>query len=320
MQVCVTGGNGFIGRYLVAALYHQGHSIRVLTRKQEYIFPADIQVVIGDLTKHDCPLDEFIYGCEVLFHCAGEVQDVDVMRLLHVNGTKQLIQSVLNEHSLTGQAVHWVQLSSVGAYGPPLGKPETERLVTEDTITQPANEYEITKTISDELVIHASKSKALTYSILRPANVFGTKMTNQSLRRLIEMVKHRLFIYVGKPGAITTFVHVDDVVKALLICGTDARAKNQIYNLSDNYELEYLVKNIAHQLGVREPRLRIPTSLIRHPLDLFTKLVKPLIHIPSLNVLLLRTSYSTQKIETQLEFSFSKPFSSRIEELVKEFS
>jgi nucleoside-diphosphate-sugar epimerase len=182
MQVCVTGANSFIGRYLVKALFHQGHLVRVLTRQNGNIFPANVQVVTGDLTREDCALDQFMNGFEVLFHCAGEVSDIQVMRLLHVEGTKRLIQSALKECARAGQTVHWVQLSSVGAYGPPHGRPQTDRVVTEDTISHPANEYEVTKTIADELVIQASKSGAITYTILRPSNVFGTKMTNQSLR------------------------------------------------------------------------------------------------------------------------------------------
>lgn len=320
MQVCVTGANGFIGRYLVAALSLQGHSIRVLTREVGNIFPTNIQVVIGDLTKSDCPLNEFINGCEVLFHCAGEVRDVNVMKLLHVNGTKRLIQSVQEEYLRTARAVHWVQLSSVGAYGPPVGKPQADRLVTEDTVSHPANVYEVTKTIADELVIHASKTNALTYSILRPANVFGSKMTNQSLRRLIEMVKHKSFFYVGKPGAVTTYVHVDDVVAALIICGVDPRAKHQIYNLSDDCELEYLIKHIASQLGVREPWMRIPEPLIRFPLWLLSVLLRPWVHIPSLNVLLLRTRYPAKKIKTELGFCFSKQLPGGVNDLLKEFN
>ena len=60
MQVCVTGANGFIGRYLVGALSHQGHSVRVLTRQEGDTFPADVEVVKGDLTSLDCPLDQFL--------------------------------------------------------------------------------------------------------------------------------------------------------------------------------------------------------------------------------------------------------------------
>ena len=319
MQVCVTGANGFIGRYLVEALSLQGHSVRVLTRQYQNIFPADVQVVKGDLTSSDCPLEVFMNGCEVLFHCAGEIHDVNVMRLLHVDGTKRLIEAQLKEYSKTGRGMHWVQLSSVGAYGPPIGRPQTDRVITEDTVSNPVNKYEITKTISDELVIQASKNSAITYSILRPSNVFSTRMTNQSLRRLVEMVKRGLFFYVGKPGSITTYVHVDDVVSALIVCATAPRAKGEIYNLSCNCKLEDIINHIASLLGVRKPWVRIPEPLIRIPIQLLSPLLKTLIQIPSLNVLILRTRYPTKKIEMELGFKFSKPLPDSIDNLVQEF-
>jgi nucleoside-diphosphate-sugar epimerase len=319
MQVCVTGANGFIGRYLVGALSHQGHTVRVLTRRGGNVFPSDVEVVQGDLISLDCPFDQFLHDCEVLFHCAGEIHDPKVMRLLHVEGTKRLIQAQLREHSRKGRRMHWVQLSSVGAYGPPLGQPQADRVITEQTTVSPVNEYEITKTISDELVIQASRSGAMTYSVLRPSNVFGTRTTNQSLRRLIEIVRRGLFFYVGRPGAVVTYVHVDDVVSALMVCGVMPRAKGQIYNLSCDCELEVFINHIASQLRVRRPSLRIPAPLIQVPISLLSNLLESFIKIPSLNVLLLRTRYPSKKIETELEFKFSKPLPAGVEDLVREF-
>ena len=320
MQICITGANGFIGGYLIRALSRQDHSIRVLTRQEGSLFAGNIEVVRGDLTRPDCPIDAFINGCDILFHCAGEVRDEKVMRLLHVDGTKRLIQSVQDNFLRTGRIVHWVQLSSVGTYGPPVGAPETDRVVTEETESNPVNEYEVTKTRSDELVIQASKNGTMTYSILRPANVFGTKMTNQSLRRLIVMVKKKLFFYVGKPGAIATYVHVEDVVAALLICAIEPRAKGKIYNLSSDCKLEDLINHIALLLGVREPWLRIPVPLIRIPLNLFSAFFGRRVYVPSINILILRTRYPTKKIETELDFCFIKSLPGGVEDMVKGFT
>ena len=151
------------------------------------------------------------------------------------------------------------------------------------------------------------------------SNVFGSKMTNQSLRRLIELVKRKLFFYVGRPGAITTYVHVEDVVAALVICAIAPRAKGQIFNLSSDCTLEDIVKHIASLLGVRQPWLRIPEPLINIPLGLVSSMLKNWVNVPSLNVLLLRTRYPTDKIENELGFKFSRPLPAGIEDLVREF-
>ena len=48
--ICVTGGNGFIGKKLIEELSKIGCCIRALTRKKNTIFPKNVDVFIGDLT------------------------------------------------------------------------------------------------------------------------------------------------------------------------------------------------------------------------------------------------------------------------------
>lgn len=318
MQACVTGANGFIGKSLVDALYRQGFTVKVLTRRSGGVFQDGIQVVRGDLASPDCPLARFLAGCDVLFHCAGEIRDVSAMQLLHVDGTQRLLQAALQESAQTGKKIHWVQLSSVGAYGPPQGTAPTDRTVTEDTPTRPVGEYEVTKTKADELVLQASEDGVMTYSIVRPSNVFGPKMSNQSLRGLIEMVQRGLFFYVGRHGAVATYVHVDDVVAALMKCAVEPKAKGRIYNLSSDCLLEDLIKHIASSLGVRLPWLRIPELLIRTAVGLVEGWVRIPLSQSRINALVSRTRYPADRIVSELGFNFSRPLPAAIEDFAKE--
>ena len=61
---------------------------------------------------------------------------------------------------------------------------------------------EKTKAESDQLVMNAARKGTFTYSILRPSNVFGPTMTNQSLFQMIEMISKGLFFFIGKDVAI----------------------------------------------------------------------------------------------------------------------
>jgi len=317
MQVCVTGANGFIGRRLVDSLLQQGYSIRVLTRRSGCLFPSGVQVVMGDLTSPDCQLDQFLVDCVVLFHCAGEIRDVATMQLLHVDGTQRLLQAVLKASTKIEHKIHWVQLSSVGVYGLSFGPAKTDHIVTEDTQLRPVGEYEITKARADELVAQASGVK-MTYSIVRPSNVFGIGMSNQSLIGLISMVKRGLFFYIGKPGAVATYVHVDDVVAVLLKCAFDPKAVGQTYNLSNDCLQETLIKYIASVLGVRLPRIRIPELLIRTAVRLFEGWAKMPLSQSRIDALVNKTRYPADKIISELGFSFSRPMPLAIEDLVRE--
>lgn len=317
MQICVTGANGFIGRCLVDTLSQQGHSIRVLTRRADCLFPEGVQVVLGDLTSPDCPLEQFLVGCEVVFHCAGEIRDVATMRLLHIDGTQRLLQAALKESAQRGRKIHWVQLSSVGAYGPPLGVDNAGRIVTEDTPVRPIGEYETTKVIADELVVRASEGGLITYSIVRPANVFGAKMTNQSLFNMIAIIDRGLFFYIGKLGASANYIHVDNVVEGLICSGMQSAAAGRIYNLSDHCTLEHFVEVIAAELGRTAPQLRIPAPIARLAAKIFGGLPGFPLTQSRVDALVNRSIYPISRIQRELDYHHVVSLEDGLRELVE---
>jgi len=166
MIAAVTGGTGFIGHRLVKRLLEDGHHVKLLTRRPNHT-PAiqphqKLEPCNGDLTGNVPDLKAFLDGAETLYHCAGEIRDQNKMFATHVTGTQNLIAAAVNNIQ------HWVQLSSVGAYGN-----SVQGDVTERTPVHPMGVYETTKTHSDELVLEAARNKRFTYAILRPSIVFG---------------------------------------------------------------------------------------------------------------------------------------------------
>jgi len=52
MTILVTGATGHVGRHVLRALPDEGHEVRAMTRdSQRGRFPADVEVVRGDLTE-----------------------------------------------------------------------------------------------------------------------------------------------------------------------------------------------------------------------------------------------------------------------------
>lgn len=295
MKVAVTGANGFIGKHLMELLLSKGHQIKILSRRNSPFTHPNVEVIRGDLSKENCPLDLFLKDVEVVFHCAGEIKNPKLMHDLHIDGTKRLIAA------LEKSSVHLVHLSSVGVYGPPT-KASDERIVTEDSPYNPVGPYEITKTESDKIVLAEAKRGTFTFSILRPSNVFGANMPNNSLRAMGKMIRRKIFFYIGKPKGIATFVHVNDVAKALYLCATDERAKGKIYNLSNDCYFEEVIESMARKLNVSPPVIRMPEKLIRFIASVVNSLIKsPLTH-DRINALVFRTRYPYHKIEKELGF------------------
>lgn len=304
MKVLLIGASGFIGKRLCRLLLESGYEVRTLSRRKRpdvYACNSRIEWLQLDLLDCNCDLDVAVKNCSVVFNCAGELHNETLMEALHVDATARLLAASRRQSEISGCSLHWVQLSSVGAYGPP-ASPSMERTIAEDSLVAPRGAYEVTKTKADALIIASSKPGVITFSILRPSNVFGAGMPNSSLRQWGGIIKHRCFFYVGTPGAISTYVHVDDVAEALMLCGFESAARDQIFNLSNDCTQEELVGAMASYFRVGRPLLRLPEALVRF----FTAGEHWLRRYPltqaRVNSLVGRTHYKCQKLEAVLGY------------------
>lgn len=296
-KVLVTGASGFIGCALLKALVAEGYEVRALTRSETTFFSDNVEIVVGDLTHHDVDLEKVVAGCDAVVNCAGEVHDETRMYALHVDGTQRLL-SAFKRH-ITDQG-HWIQLSSVGAYGPPV-TPGQPRVVTEDSMLNPSGTYEVTKTIADQCVME-SADRMLEYTILRPSNVVGMNMPNQSFASLLKTIKKNFFFYIGSRDTIATYVHVNDVVEALMLCIKHPAARNQIFNLSNDCKLAEIVDRVS---SVEEKFCHF-WCLPERPLRWIVRVLSNISRLPltesRINSLTSRTTYSNDKIELLLNF------------------
>lgn len=319
MNVCVTGGTGFIGSPLCRALLRQGDLVRMLSRKAHPSQPG-LDVVSGDLLASDGRLLDFLEDCDTLYHCAGEIKNVDLMYGLHVQGTANLLAAVSEKIRKTGRPFHWIQLSSTGAYGKRTATHAHGFAIDETFTPAPAGEYEVTKTISDELVIGFSKIEPLfTYTILRPSIVVGAEMPNQSFFQLSRMVHRRLFFYIGTERSLSTYVHVNDVVRALMLCAVDARAKAQTFILSNDCLLSEVIDSMAQVYKVSKPAIRLPESLLRVLVKLTTPFVKLPLTDERIDELVKRVGYNSTKIQQTIGFEFEKTIPQAMHELLSQF-
>ena len=98
MKVLVTGGTGFVGGHVVAALAKGGHDIRLLVRRPEQVqatlgplTPAEPEVVVGDVLDEQS-VAAAISGCDALVHAAAvysfDPRRAEEMRRTNVRATE----------------------------------------------------------------------------------------------------------------------------------------------------------------------------------------------------------------------------------------
>jgi len=293
--VAITGGSGFIGSHLAQAHIKQGDEVRILSRGSGFIEGA--YHYKGDLVDSGIEnmkiLNSFIKDIDVIYHCAGELKNESKMFELHVEGTKRLLKLVKDKEC------RWVQLSSVGAYGVC-----TSGIITEKSKENPSGIYEKTKLISDNLV----RKSGLPHTILRPSIVFGEKMNNRSLSQMIKIIKYRLFFYLSR-DAVANYVHVDDVVSALILCSSHPKAISKTYILSDSSKLETIINSIADALNVKRPKVRKPYFMVIIILKILSKFPKFPLSKQRIRALTNDCHYDATMIKSELEFALSKNLS-----------
>ena len=307
MIVCVTGARGFIGRHVVARLRETGSlHLRVLSRTADaHEFP-DCQLHRIDLTVPGNALGAFLEGADVLVHCAGEIRDPSKMESLHVRGPAALLEAAGAQRAERPKPLRWVQLSSVGVYGPPL-EPDVPRLVTEDAEFNPTGLYEQTKAAADRMVSEAGLRGVVIPTIIRPSIVFGPDMPNPSLRQLAEVVRRGLFFHVGSHQAVANYVHVDDVAEVIEQAVFNERMQNEVYNVSNDCSVEEMIGGIATGAGVPPPRVRLPEKPLRILLQLLPKSLAGPLTVERLNALVGRTSYPFTKLLSHIGYKPARP-------------
>lgn len=196
-KILVTGGTGFVGRSLVNVLTAAGMSVRVISRSGTTSEQPNLAYWRGDLTRLG-DLKAAMQGCDVVFHCAAEKVNEDVMKVVNVTATRHLFELARDL-----RIQYFCHLSSVGVFG-------ATRLkrVDESAACNPVNRYEETKLAAEEIVGEGLDEGRVV--VLRPTNIFDATTLRPMLQKSF-WSQMRDFL---KGRECAHFVYVKDVVAA----------------------------------------------------------------------------------------------------------
>jgi nucleoside-diphosphate-sugar epimerase len=254
-DILVTGGNGFVGRHVVAALRARGDRVRVLALPDEdtrALEERDVQIHRGDI-RDPASLIAPMEGVDAVLHLAAMMdvwRSLEHYHAVNVEGTANVCRAVL-----AAGARRLVHMSSSSVYGMALG-----RIADESFPLAPfPDAYPLTKAAGDRLVQQAVVRHGLPAVIVRPDQIFGPG-DRLHFGRMADRLRAGAGVIVGRGGNALPLVYVTDIVQGLLLALDDDRALGQIYNITNDRPLtqKQLLRAIARAVGARPPRLHVP--------------------------------------------------------------
>ena len=243
----VTGGTGFIGRYLIDLLLADGFGVRVLTRNPERaktIWDDRVQIWPGDVTDPNS-LVGFAGGTSIIFNLAGTIFEDDSLTAVNENGTLNLLKECMT-HPLQ----RFVHLSSVGVIGS-----SQHKIIDEETVCNPVNAYERSKLRGEELVMEFFHAHGLPVTVMRPTIVFGIGRSREkdSFASWMQTIQSGRFRYIGRGDYSANYIYAEDVAAACVQVSRSDQALGEIFIVADPCPLREFVQAAAEFMGAAQP-------------------------------------------------------------------
>jgi UDP-glucose 4-epimerase len=235
MKCLVTGGGGFLGTHLRAALGRLGHDVRVFERSIAPIQTDAAEWIVGDFS-HSGEIETAVAGCDVVFHLAGTTlpksSNDDPAYDVHSNveGTLALLEA-----ARLHRVVKVVFVSSGGTvYGIPQRVP-----ITEDHPTDPITSYGITKLAIEKYLHFYREMYGVDYAVLRLANPYGELQRTDRAQGAVAVFLNRVINSMpieiwGDGSVVRDYVYVGDTVDAMTAVAF-SDTPSRVYNVGSGH-------------------------------------------------------------------------------------
>jgi UDP-glucose 4-epimerase len=281
-NILISGVTGFIGQRLIRAINGE---VRVLSRNKQ----PDLETVICDFEKDSIPSNA-LNGIDTVFHLAGFAHDLrdaskikDLYRKVNVDATIKLARLAVKSG-----VKRFVFVSSVKAGG----GGASDRCATEIDQGIPEGVYGETKRDAELGLLKLGKESGMHVSIIRPSLVYGLNVKG-NLKLMLSGIKKGWFLPLPETGNKRSMIHVDDLVRAILLVADDDRANGEIFIATDGtpHSSRYIYNAMCSALDKSIPKWSVPKFLFD-----MASLASPRIKY-KLNKLLGDECYSSAKLE-----------------------
>ena len=292
-KVLVTGATGFIGSRLLERLKIIDCEVRVLSRNTLIGYDS----ICCDL--HQDSIPKFaLNSIDSIFHIAGVAHDFQNNTETELIYYKVNVEATINlaKLAIKSGVKRFIFVSSVKAGG----QSDTSDCMTEINQFEPEGIYGRTKREAEIKLLALGQESNMHVVIVRPALVYGPGMKG-NLKLMLLGIKKGWFPPLPETGNKRSMIHVDDLVRAILLTADYDRANGEIFIATDGtpHSSREIYNAMCNVLGKSIPKWSVPKDLF-NLISLINSRIKY-----KLNKLLGDECYSSAKLE-ELGFKAQK--------------
>jgi len=221
----VTGSTGFIGSRLLGLLNTIKCDVRLLARSKVNNYETVVCNLEQDrISKHA------LESVDTVFHLAGFAHDMqdpskveDLYRVINVEATVELARLAVESG-----VKRFVFISSVKAGG----GLASGKCINESDQNEPEGVYGKSKREAELKLLKIGKESGMHVSIIRPSLVYGPEVKG-NLQLMLTGIKKGWFPPLPEMGNRRSMIHVDDLVRAILLVSEDERANGEVFIATD---------------------------------------------------------------------------------------
>lgn len=307
MKAFVTGGTGFIGGRLVVKLRERGDEVVALVRSPERasrLRELGCELVEGDLSNPDL-MHEAMKGCDGVFHVAA-VYKVGIPKAQRQAMLDSNVQGTANalDAAIAAGVPRILYVSTGNVFGNTHGKVVDENY-HRDLDEGFMSTYDEAKYRAHQVALDRI-GRGAPIVIVQPGGVYGPG-DHSELGNAIEMTRKGRMPMIPFADMRMSFVYVDDVAEGIILAFEKGRIGESYILAGERATMKDLVQSTARVVGRREPKLEMPTAVMRLSAPL-GPLMGPLLGFPPNFGELIRVSdgvsywMTDEKARTELGF------------------
>ncbi len=257
MKVLITGGNGFIGSYLVERLLNFGNQVRCLIRRTSnlrWIQNLSVEFAYGDIADFGSLLAA-VADVDYIYHLSGALRANKPDEFFKINhqGTRNLLEVSRQRNPTLKRFIYVSSQAAVGPSGNSIP-------LTEIDLPRPISTYGESKLLAEQAVLEFQQHFPIT--IIRPSVVYGPR--DDDLLEVFKFIKLGIKPLIGKQEKFISIIHVADLVRGIHIAGEHPDSANELFFMANqtSYSWIELENSIAHAMNKKNMTVRLPELLL----------------------------------------------------------